>query len=170
MTAVEENARSAVDELHQTLLALRHHDPANEAAAAPSEAASTRGVRQIPELVQASERAGVPTTYTITGMACPLEPATGLTLYRLTQEALANVRKHAGPGAHAEVRLAYAPAAVEIEITNRGRSSHSAASSGLGQLGMRERVMATGGVFEAKPLRGGYQVRARLPLRTPTPA
>ncbi len=147
LTAVENNARSAVDELHQTLRALRHPEPANEAAPAPSEAASIRGVGQIPELVDASERAGVPTTYTITGRPRQLQPAAELTLYRLAQEALANVRKHAGPGAQAEVRLAYTPAAVEIAATNSGQIGKDVAGSGLGQLGIRERVAALGGVF-----------------------
>ncbi|TDU88246.1 signal transduction histidine kinase [Kribbella voronezhensis] len=86
-------------------------------------------------------------------------------LYRVTQEALTNVHKHA-PGAEVEVTLGYYGDAVEVVISNTGGTSTSvAAGSGYGLLGLRERVALVDGVLTAGPAGDGFVVRARVPLR-----
>ena len=97
----------------------------------------------------------------------PLPPAVDLVAYRVVQEALTNVVKHAGDGTTAQVRAWVTPEAVTIEITDTGGAvlTLSASASGHGLVGMRERVTAYGGQLQAGPrLNGGYAVQARIPL------
>ena len=114
----------------------------------------------------------------VVGDAHPVSPVIGLSAYRIAQEALTNVRKHAGAAATAEVRVRWSDAAVEVEVTNTGaargprlavagsEADRSSDAGGLGQVGMRERVAAAGGTLELGPrARGGYLVRAGFPLR-----
>lgn len=160
LSHVEQSARSAVEELRGLLGTLRDPD-----SGTPLDASSTLGVARLPELVEASRQAGLPTELEVVGDPRPLPPALGLNVYRIAQEALTNARKHAGPDATAEVRLRYLVDAVELEITNSGTSRSRRAPGGLGQLGMRERVSVSGGSLEVGPRsRGGYLVRARLPM------
>jgi signal transduction histidine kinase len=163
LAVVEQNAREAVDELQRMLGALR------ERGDAPSTTASTRGIAQLGELVDDAREAGLPVTFSTIGPERPVPPAIGLTVYRLAQESLTNVRKHAGPRATADVRLRYLSDAIELEVSDTGAGSGAAparsAGSRLGQIGMRERVAAAGGELEFGPkARGGYRVRAQLPL------
>jgi signal transduction histidine kinase len=156
LEVVEQSARDAVEELHRLLTTLRDGD--GDPAALSS---STRGVGQLDELVTATEGA----TLQVFGDPKPLSALVGLTLYRVTQEALTNVRKHAGPRATADVRLRYQPTIVELEITDTGRSRGSDTTTGLGHVGMRERLDAVGGSLEVGPrARGGYLVRATIPI------
>lgn len=158
---VESTARSAIDELHGLLTTLRDAG-AGTADTAPG---STLGVTALPSLVQASLEAGLPTELEIVGEPRPLPPALSLNVYRIAQEALTNARKHAGPDAEAEVRLRYLADAVELEVANSGTTRALRVPGGLGQLGMRERVATSGGTLEVGPRsRGGYLVRARLPI------
>jgi signal transduction histidine kinase len=183
ITVIEESARTAVDELHTMLGALRA-DAADDGGAADGsgpgaqpahQSTSTRGVDQLDELVQDNTDAGLPVALHVIGEPRPVPGTTGLTLYRIAQEALTNTRKHAGAAATAELRLRYEDDAVELEISDTGRGARGPAgergqapaqsSGGLGQRGMRERVAAVGGTIELgnRP-RGGYLVRARVPL------
>jgi signal transduction histidine kinase len=156
---VERNAREAVDELHRLLTTLR--ETSQDAA---SESSSTRGLEQLPGLVEETVASGVPTTFQVVGDPRPVTSLTGFTLYRVAQEALTNVRKHAGPHATADVRLRYEPGSVELEVVDTGTARGGAAGTGLGQLGMRERIAAVGGALEFGPqTRGGYLVRASVP-------
>ena len=88
--------------------------------------------------------------------------------YRIVQEALTNVRKHAGRSASATVRIAYETDALVVEVTDDGRgaaTSLSGLGAGHGLIGMRERVEIYGGEFTAGPRPGGgYAVRAVLPI------
>lgn len=87
-----------------------------------------------------------------------------LTVFRLVQESLTNVRKHAGPNAQARVRLESRPDALEVEVVDDGHGASAAGGSGLGLLGMRERVEVHGGALEVGPAAGGgWRVRARIP-------
>lgn len=158
---IEQSARDAVDELHRLLATLRESD-GDEASAS----SSTRGVAQLSELVRTSEQSGVPTTLQTIGEPRLVSPLVGLILYRIAQEALTNVRKHAGSGASAEVRLRYTPAAVELEIADTGtRSLRHGSGNGLGQRGMVERAAAAGGTVEfTRRGTGGYLVRASIPV------
>lgn len=165
LEAIERSARTAVEELHTMLGTLRSDDePHNRST-------STRGIGQLAELADESTLAGVPVTVTIVGEPREVSGTIGLCIYRIAQEALTNTRKHAGHGATADLRLRYETNAIELEATDDGigpMSSRlapgSGLGSGLGQLGMRERVAAVGGQIQlgAKP-RGGYLVRARFP-------
>ncbi|WKK72932.1 sensor histidine kinase [Rathayibacter oskolensis] len=164
LSAIENDARSAIDELHRILVALR----AEEVTAHPlTDSASTRGVAQLEDLVAASTGSGLPTVFQESGEAREIPATAGLSLYRIAQESLTNVRKHAGPGAHAEVRLRYLPDAVVLEVADEGGTGPhptAPASCGLGQTGMRERAAAVGGWVETGPRDGGYLVRAHVPL------
>lgn len=182
---VEESAREAIEELHGILGTLRD-EPAAEDALAPAtgaradaaagtgaEGVASLDVGRIPELVEAACEAGLPTTFQVVGEPVRLSPVISLNLYRIAQEALTNSRKHAGPHAHADVRLRYLDDSVELEVTDDGVGAASAAArgrarasgSGLGLVGIRERVTADGGTLEARPrARGGFLVRARVPV------
>ena len=156
LEVIEQSARSAVAELHHLLTTLRDED-----ADSASSSSSTRGVSQLPTLV---ESAGLKASLHVVGEPRPLSALVGFTLYRVAQEALTNVRKHAGVGATVDVRLRYEPDAVELEVTDTGSQRRLSRSSGLGQLGMRERIDAVGGSIQfGRRDRGGYLVRATIP-------
>jgi signal transduction histidine kinase len=132
--------------------------------------AAAVGLDGLGALVAESEAAGVPTRLVEIGTAAALAPTVQVSLYRIVQEALTNVRKHAGPGARAEVRLRWLADAVEVEVSDDGRgpgrpaAGDAARAGGLGLVGMRERVAAHGGELEVGPRRGGgFLVRARVP-------
>ena len=178
---VEESAREAIEELHGILGTLRDEPAAEDAispgadaeAGAGAEGVASLDVSRIPELVDAAREAGLPTTFQVVGEPVRLSPVVSLNLYRIAQEALTNSRKHAGPHAHADVRLRYLDDAVELEVTDDGIGAASAAArgrarasgTGLGLVGIRERVTADGGTLEARPrARGGFLVRARVPV------
>lgn len=167
LASVEENARTAVLELGQVVATLRLADHGAEPV--PSEGESTRGVDQIPSLIQQSEQAGIPTVLRVEGRAASLAPTAGHTLYRVTQEALTNVRKHAGPGVRVTVELRYFSDAAELEITDLGGGGDPGGPAGFGQVGMRERVSAVGGTLKTGPSAGGYTVWVRLPVRAVAP-
>jgi len=162
LKAVESGSRQAIDEMHRLLGALR--DP--DSRETDSAAASTLGIHRIEELIEASRAAGLPTRFEEIGEARPVSASTSVTLYRVAQEALTNARKHAGPTGAADVRLRWYHTSVEIEIGNSGRAPSRRPTTGLGLIGMTERVKAVGGTLELRPRsRGGYLVRAELPVR-----
>ncbi|WP_324652150.1 sensor histidine kinase [Georgenia sp. H159] len=160
---VEDSAREAIDELHGLLGTLR------SAPAEQHEPVGSLGVDRLPDLVAGAREAGLEVAYQVLGEPVPLRPLASLNLYRIAQEALTNVRKHAGTGARADVRLRYLADAVELEVADDGAGRHRrlgrrAEHGGLGIVGMRERVTADGGTLHTGPLReGGFLVRARVP-------
>lgn len=158
LTGIEGSARDAIHELRQLLETLR--TPGGET----TDAASTLALDDIPELVDASTEAGLPTAYTVIGDPTPVPSLVAVNLYRIAQESLTNARRHAGPDATADVRVRYDDDGVEVEIVNTGRPV-AQVRPGLGQLGMRERAAASGGTLEVTPRPfGGLRVRARVPL------
>ncbi|TDX74495.1 signal transduction histidine kinase [Rathayibacter sp. PhB151] len=164
LSAIESDARSAIEELHRILIALRAEDTALDPL---TDAASTRGVAQLEELVLAAAGSGLPAVFLTVGEPRDIPATVGLSLYRIAQESLTNVRKHAGRGATAEVRLRYLDDAVELEVADDGgEGAHpvAATSCGLGHTGMSERAAAVGGTVETGPSGSGYLVRARVPL------
>ena len=111
-------------------------------------------------------------TVTVTGAERPLPPDVDQAAYRIVQEALTNVSRHAGQ-ACASVHLHYTPDPLgpgrRRRQGHRHRHRHPAAGPGLGLIGMRERVSALGGRLHAGPRDGGgFQVRAELPARAPS--
>ncbi|MGK3951710.1 sensor histidine kinase [Microbacterium sp. I2] len=163
LASVEASARSALHELRQLLETLR--TPAGD-----SEGGSTVHVSGLPDLVRHASANGLPTTLTVVGDPVELPDVVQVNLYRVAQEALTNARRHGGPGAAADVRLRYGADAVELEISNTGRSA-LVMRAGLGLVGMRERAIASGGTLDAAPrARGGFLVRLHVPLGAPADA
>jgi signal transduction histidine kinase len=131
------------------------------------------GLAELDELVAGVSAAGPKVQLTIEGEPAELPPAVDLAAYRVVQESLTNVVKHAGPAA-TTVRIAYQPSQVVVEITNDGPgdgitntdpgSGTAVVDPGSGIAGMRERVVAAGGELVAGPRPGdGFQVTAKLP-------
>lgn len=160
------SSRSAMAELRRLLGVLRADDQPR-GALAPSPA-----LADVDALAATLERAGVPVEVRVAGEPCPLPAATELTAYRIVQEALTNVVKHAGAGARARVTLRFTAAELGLEIEDDAGAGLGSASrtapprtdGGVGLTGMRERVAAFGGGLEAGPTDRGYRVRATLPL------
>src|SRR5215831_10602256 len=127
---------------------------------------SAPGPVGLPRLVtETSAMLGIPVTLEVHGAPRPLDGEAGLTLYRVVQEALTNVAKHAGRGATATVRLSWAPGSVEVSIVDSGGDGVDAAlpSSGCGLTGMVERVTLIGGRLRAGPSDEGFTVHLWLP-------
>ncbi|TCL83343.1 signal transduction histidine kinase [Curtobacterium sp. PhB142] len=164
---VEESARTAVEELRRMLGTLRSADEPGTDDRGVGDAPSTEGIARIVELAESARVAGHPTEYVVVGDERPVPPTVAAVAYRIVQEAVTNVLKHAGPTARADVRLRYLDDGVEVEVTDDGhgdRAARNPSGSGLGHIGMRERVAAVDGRIEIGPrARGGYLVRAWLP-------
>lgn len=160
-------SRSALDELRATVGLLRQSgDPA-----APTE--PTAGLERLDELLGTFRSAGLPVTLVTPDpqAAGPLPSAVDLAAYRVVQEALTNVQKHAGPGAGAEISVVRVGRQVEVSVLDDGRGGAARGpeqDGGHGLLGMRERVGALGGHLTAAPrYGGGFRVHAILPLDLP---
>ena len=169
-------ARKRGDEVAPALLAIQEAgaDAARELRATLSVLRSTEdgdgsGLCQLNSLVARSQAAGLPVTVIVTGAERPLPPDVDQAAYRIVQEALTNVSRHAGQ-ACASVRLHYAPDALTVQVDDDGQGhSTRPAGPGLGLVGMRERVSALGGRLSAGPQDGrGFQVLAELPVRAPS--
>ncbi len=157
LAGVEDSARSALEELRHLLETLRTPD-----ADAPG--GSTLRLSALPDLVAHASANGLPTTLTVVGEPADAPELVQVNLYRIAQEALTNARRHGGPGATADVRVRYADATIELEVTNTGRV-RLGGPPGLGLVGMRERAAASGGTIEIGPReRGGFLVRVTIPL------
>ncbi len=127
------------------------------------------GLADVPDLVTEMRGAGMDLSLVDDGVPEALPTRVDLAAYRIVQEALTNVLKHAGPDAEAEVRLAARDGILTIEVTDRGSNPSTLPGSGHGLVGMRERTAMLGGGFEAGPRPGGgFRVAARLPLRSPS--
>ena len=175
LAAIETASRSALDELRQLLRQIR--DPAAEdETAMPT-------LDDLPALVDRLRRSGLDLSYRQTGRLRPYSAAVELSAYRIAQEALTNVVKHAGTS-HAEVEVAHGPSELTITVTDDGPGPARAddgpgranaggqtgpaqpnpRSPGLGIVGMRERAALLGGQLTAEPRPGGgFAVVARLP-------
>jgi signal transduction histidine kinase len=161
MREVEGSGRDALTELRRLLGVLAERP--DELVLAPQP-----GLDQLEALVGRIDAAGVPVDVRIVGTPRPLPPGLDLTAYRVVQEALTNVMKHAA-GARTEVLVEYGDRDLRLAVVDGGgsRGPTGAAGAGRGLLGMQERVAAYGGDVEAGALpEGGFAVRARLPLAT----
>jgi len=130
----------------------------------------TPGPAGLPDLISETAAAlGIPIEFEVEGVPRALGASAGLTLYRVVQEALTNVAKHAGQGARASVRLVWTPSGVEVSITDSGGDGVDSGlpSSGFGLTSMAERAALNGGRLDAGPSGGGFAVRLRLPLSSP---
>jgi signal transduction histidine kinase len=127
----------------------------------------TAGVAELDGLVRRTRAAGLDVRLAVEGEERPLPAGVDLAAFRIAQEALTNVVRHAGPDARATVRLAYAPDELVVQVDDDGRGAGPAPDGpGRGIPGMRERVHALDGTFAAGPRPGrGFRVRARFPLQ-----
>jgi signal transduction histidine kinase len=157
LLAIQEASTDATRELRATLGVLR------------SDEADGSGLGRLPHLVARTRAAGVPAQMVITGTPHPLPPDIDQAAYRIVQEALTNVARHAGP-ASAAVHLCYGSDVLSIQIEDDGTGTpHQPPVPGLGLIGMRERVSSLGGRLSAGPRAdGGFRVWAELPLLDPS--
>lgn len=157
LSAIESTSRSALDELRQLLRQLRDPVAGDETA--------TPALGDLPALIDRLRQSGLDVCYRRTGQPRPYSTALELSAYRIAQEALTNVVKHAR-AAHAWVEVAHGPSELTITVTDDGPgpAQPSPGPPGLGIAGMRERAAMLGGQLTAgaRP-EGGFAIVARLP-------
>jgi signal transduction histidine kinase len=162
---IETTTRRSLREMRLLVSVLR--DPAGQDA----ELSPAPGLSDIDRLVLDAASAGVAVDLHIDGAIRPLPPAVDLSAYRIVQEALTNVVRHAGP-TRARVRLGYRPGAVSIEVSDDGPAIDGSAGrapqglragGGHGLIGMRERAALFGGELAAGPHQAGFRVTASIP-------
>jgi signal transduction histidine kinase len=163
LAAVEATSRAALIELRRLLGVLRQEgEPQGDLAPAP-------GLADLDGLLAEMAKAGLGVRLRVEGTPSPLPAGVDLSAYRIVQEALTNVVKHAGP-ARAQVTIRYRDQEVMVEVTDDGRgvtapTGDGRARVGHGLIGMRERVQVFGGDLEVGPGPvGGFRVAARLPF------
>ncbi|MFC4060057.1 sensor histidine kinase [Planomonospora corallina] len=163
LLGIEQAGREAVRELQLMLGVLREGDAGPEAP--------QPDLDRLDELVEQVRGTGLEVGLRTTGERRPLPPGLGLSVYRVVQEALTNVRKHAR-AARADVALTYGRAGLEVEVVDDGVGADAApgghGTGGHGLIGMRERAVMHGGELSAGPVPGGgYRVAVRFPLDAP---
>ena len=162
---IRETSKSALGEMRAVLGHLREGSGA-AASAAPEALAAPAGLglSRLPELRAAVTAAGSPVRVSVEGEPGPLPPAVDHAAYRILQESLTNVLRHAVSGTEADVSLRYEPDSVTITVANDGCVPGGSPGTGNGLRGMRERAAAAGGELEAGPRPdGGFLVTAKLP-------
>jgi signal transduction histidine kinase len=162
LAAIKEASKEALTEMRSVIGVLRQQGD----DAAPR--TPTAGLARLDELAGRARSAGLDVRVEIAGTARPLPASVDLAAFRIIQESLTNVTRHAGPGpVSAWVQVTYGAADVSVAVDDDGRGGVLLAddSGGSGLPGMRERAVALGGEFSAGPRPGGgFRVRARLPL------
>ncbi|WP_234986531.1 sensor histidine kinase [Demequina sp. NBRC 110055] len=163
LETIADVSRAALTEMRALLGLLRIGD--EDAALGPQPS-----IGDIPALVAATRDGGLDCSYVTTGTPRTLPIGAGLALYRITQEGLTNVLKHAGPAAKAFVQLTWEADAVALTVSDDGRGAGARDDGdGQGLAGMRERATVFGGTLAAGPRAGGgFVVKARLPLTAAT--
>lgn len=155
LETVATTGREALAEMRRLLGVLR------------TDATGTRpqpGLADLPWLLEQSAAEGMPLEVALPDPLPPVPDGVALVVYRVVQEALTNVRRHAGRVEQVGVRLAVEPGALVVEVVDDGRGAATVPSGGLGLVGMRERVLAAGGDLATGPRPGGgFRVRARIP-------
>lgn len=156
LRAIEDGARDALAELRRLLGLLRDED---SASVTPQPT-----LAELDGLVERVRATGLEVTFAVDGTPRPLEAALELSVYRVVQEALTNVLRHAH-AKRAWARLRWLPDALEVEVADDGAGGAATDSPGHGLAGIQERVLLLGGELEAGPrVEGGFSVRARFPL------
>jgi signal transduction histidine kinase len=182
LEAINEASDEALAELRSVLEVLSRglgEDGAHGESGPGAPLAPTAGLGDLDGLVRRTRAAGLDVQFAVEGEARVVPTGVGLAAFRIVQEALTNVVRHAGGDARARVRLVHAPTVLVVQVDDDGRGAGPAAGgsgglttagksagSGRGIAGMRERVNALDGTFTAGPRPGrGFRVRARFPLR-----
>jgi signal transduction histidine kinase len=158
--SIAELGRGAMSEMHRTLALMRRDGAGGDRAPQPT-------LANLDGLLEQARSAGVAVELAIDGEPRALPAGVELSAYRIVQEALTNVIKHAGP-ARTSVRVRYGDEALELEVVDDGPGPDPAQAalpaSGHGVVGMRERVALFGGTLRTGPVNGrGYRVEALLP-------
>ncbi|WP_088290848.1 sensor histidine kinase [Kineosporia sp. A_224] len=167
LETIAETGRNALSEMRRLLGVLRDEAP-------PTSATTPQpGLEDLSTLVDGLRSGGLAVTLESRGEPATLPQGMGLAAYRIVQEGLTNVLKHAGPQATARVHLWWSPSALTVDVVDDGRGAAAVAPDdgpGHGLLGMRERAAVYGGSVQAGPMPGGgFGVRAVFPLAfTPT--
>ncbi len=157
LTGVEQAGRTALTEMRRLLGAMRSDGDGLELAPQP-------GLDSLEALLQSVGRAGLPVRLHVDGDATPLPRAIDLSAYRIVQEGLTNVLKHAH-ASQADVTIRYAPDELRIEVRDDGVGGSTGNGLGHGLVGIRERVKIYGGEMSAGPApEGGFVLSTRLPL------
>ncbi|WP_063277217.1 sensor histidine kinase [Amycolatopsis keratiniphila] len=155
LDAIVGTGRTALAEIRRLLGALGQDEPDWE---------PRPGAERLPRLAADIRAAGTPVEFRVEGAPRPLPSTVDLAAYRIVQEALTNVLKHAGRAASVTIVMRYEPETLEIEVTDDGTAAEEPSGAGHGLEGMRERVNVLGGTFDAGPLpERGFAVRATLP-------
>ncbi|MFE9426860.1 sensor histidine kinase [Kitasatospora sp. NPDC006697] len=164
---IADTSRESLRELRALLGMLRIGQDESGDPADPAEPARVPGLDRLPELADRMRSAGLDVRLSSTGPPHRLAPGVDLAAFRLVQEALTNVLKHAGKAATATVALHYGEGGLTGRITDDGPGPPGPGrveGSGHGLIGMRERVGLYGGTLHTGPLPGGgYEVRFTLP-------
>lgn len=157
MQDVVDSSRSALQEMRSMLGVLRSEGPQSEAP--------QPGIDQLPELINESSSTGLPVRLHLDGELQTLPGSVQVACYRVVQESLTNIRRHAGADvSRVDVRLSRTAGAVVIMITDDGVGDADAVPGGHGLIGMRERVTALGGELSTGSRKtGGFEVRAVIP-------
>lgn len=160
LAAVEQSARTAVDELRRMLGALRA--PGTEAG--PDDTPAAAGVDRVGDMVDRVREAGLDAQYAVYGEPVAVPESVSQAAYRIAQEAVTNTLKHAAAST-IDVRIRYLANELEVDVADDGRGG-ATPGGGMGLIGMRERVAVHDGTLEVGPRSdGGFRVRARLPLQ-----
>ena len=151
----EEIGRRSLADIRRSVAALRE-------GGGSADLQPLAGLCDVPGLVDQARSAGSDVGLQFSGPLDQVEALTGLAVYRVVQESLANATKHA-PGSAVRVRIDVDEKAVGVEVVDRGGSLGASSEGGVGLIGMRERVEALGGRLAAGPQPGGWRVEAVLP-------
>lgn len=155
---IQANGREALGEMRRLLGIMRSAEDDDRLAPQPR-------LADLERLVEDTRADEMPVALTIEGERRELPPGIELSAYRIVQEALTNVRKHAGRPVSASVLVGYTDTALTLEIADDGHGARPVDAHGMGLIGMRERVAFFGGEFAAEaPAERGFVVRARFPL------
>jgi signal transduction histidine kinase len=161
LATISETGRAALSDMRRILGVLRHPGEDHGLAPVPDE-------QDLGQLVAQMRQTGLDVSMVRVGTRRTLPPGSGLALYRIAQEALTNVLKHAGPGVRVTVLEQWNPESVTVEVADDGRGAaaeKAPGGPGHGLVGMRERAEMFGGHLAAGPgPAGGFRVRAALPL------
>jgi signal transduction histidine kinase len=189
LAAISATGRRALAEL-RSLLGVLHNSATPDTSSDPAPTLAPQpGIDELGELLEETRTAGLPVSFTVSGVPRPVPQGEGLAVYRVVQESLTNIHKHAGRGVTAEVSVGYSDEGLVVRIADDGAgvavvpaaaaSDGSAstfggtgarlAGAGRGLVGMRERIELYGGTVRSGPRAGGgYEVVAKLPIALET--
>jgi len=161
LETVERTGRESLAEMHRMLGVLRGPEPAEDSPAP--------GLARLAELLDPARAAGLQVELTVRGTVRPLPPGVDLAAYRIVQEAITNVLRHAA-ATRIDCTVDYGPTAVDLRVVDDGCGAGPSEAGGHGLVGMRERAAVYGGTVETGPCpAGGWLVHAVLPVQEPAP-